>query len=56
MDMEEFHMIFTQSNELIHVVDCRSQEEYDVCHIAGSKRLVYLKRRNSFLGRMGETI
>lgn len=40
MDMEEFYIIFTRSNELIHVVDCRSQEEYDACHISGSKRLV----------------
>lgn len=40
MDMEEFYTIFTRSNELIHVVDCRSQEEYDACHISGSKRLV----------------
>ena len=41
MDMKEFHLIFTQSNELIQVVDCRSQEEYDACHISGSHRLVY---------------
>ena len=40
MDMKQFHMIFTQSNELIYVVDCRSQEEYDACHISGSHRLV----------------
>ena len=40
MDMDEFHMIFTRSNELIHVVDCRSQEEYDECHISGSYTLV----------------
>lgn len=40
MDMDEFHMIFTRSNELIHVVDCRSQEEYDECHISGSHTLV----------------
>ena len=38
--MEEFYMIFTRSNELIHVVDCRSQEEYDSCHISNSHRLV----------------
>lgn len=40
MDMKEFHLIFTQSNELIHVVDCRSQEEFDTCHISGAHRLV----------------
>lgn len=40
MDMDEFHVIFTRSNELIHVVDCRSQEEYDECHISGSHTLV----------------
>lgn len=34
IDMEEFHDIFTRSNELIHVVDCRTKEEYDSCHIS----------------------
>lgn len=40
MDMETFYDIFTRSNELIYVVDCRSQEEYDECHISGAKTLV----------------
>ena len=40
IDMEEFHDIFTRSNELIHVVDCRSKEEYDSCHISQAKSLV----------------
>ena len=47
--MEEFYMIFTRSNELIHVVDCRSQEENDSCHISGSHRLVFLIMIRLFL-------
>lgn len=43
MDMETFYMIFTRSNELIHVVDCRSQEEFDSCHISGSHTLVTIQ-------------
>lgn len=42
MDMDQFYLIFTRSNELIHVVDCRSQEEYDSCHISHAKTLVEL--------------
>ena len=38
--MKEFYMLFTRSNELIHVVDCRSQEEFDECHVCGSHTLV----------------
>ncbi|OAO18102.1 ribonuclease P subunit Rpp30 [Blastocystis sp. ATCC 50177/Nand II] len=39
MDMAEFYDLFTRSNELIHVVDCRSQEEFDECHISGAYTL-----------------
>lgn len=42
IDMEQFYLIFTRSNELIHVVDCRSQEEFDSCHISHAKTLVYM--------------
>lgn len=42
MDMDMFHLIFTQSNELIYVVDCRTKEEYDECHISGSRTYVFL--------------
>ena len=42
IDMEEFYMIFTRSNELIHVVDCRTQEEYDSCHICKAITYVYV--------------
>ena len=41
MDMDMFHLIFTQSNELIYVVDCRTKEEYDECHISGSRTYVF---------------
>lgn len=54
IDMEEFHMIFTRSNELIQVVDCRSQEEYDVCHISGSKRLVIVNSSSLLYRRNGK--
>ena len=42
LDMAEFYDLFTRSNELIHVVDCRSQEEFDECHISGAYTLVYI--------------
>ena len=60
--MEEFHDIFTRSNELIHVVDCRTKEEYDSCHISQAKSLEYYRLQNYgklpirtfFYSRIGE--
>ena len=40
INMDQFYFIFTRSNELIHVIDCRTQEEYDSCHISHAKTLV----------------
>ena len=59
MDMAEVYDLFTRSNELIHVVDCRSQEEFDECHISGAYTLVYIisplnPRRTTTLTRSGE--
>ena len=55
MDMAEFYDLFTRS----HVVDCRSQEEFDECHISGAYTLVYIisplnPRRTTTLTRSGE--
>ncbi|KAK8819448.1 hypothetical protein WA556_002438 [Blastocystis sp. ATCC 50177/Nand II] len=46
MDMAEFYDLFTRSNELIHVVDCRSQEEFDECHISGAYTLTITATRS----------
>ena len=60
MDMDMFHLIFTQSNELIYVVDCRTKEEYDECHISGSRTYVFHKltiishRKTIVVGMIGE--
>lgn len=37
---EDLYIIYTQSNELIEIVDARSTEEYKAKHIEGSKSLV----------------
>ena len=63
MDMGTFYDIFTRSNELIHIVDCRSQEEFDSCHISRSHTLEDyhshtewkgLPIRTFFVSRIGE--
>ena len=40
IEMEAFYRLYTQSDELITVVDCRSKEEYDSCHISNARFLV----------------
>lgn len=40
IDARELHMIFTRSNELIWIVDARSEEEFDRMHISGALSLV----------------
>ena len=40
IEMEQFYRLYTQSDELINVVDCRSKEEYDSCHISNAYHLV----------------
>ena len=40
MDARELHMIYTRSNELIWIVDARSEEEFDRMHISGAHSLV----------------
>ncbi|KAK8823679.1 hypothetical protein WA577_002598 [Blastocystis sp. JDR] len=39
MDARELHMIYTRSNELIWIVDARSEEEFDRMHISGAHSL-----------------
>lgn len=38
---EELYDIFTRSNELIQIVDARSEEEYKEAHISAAKSLVF---------------
>lgn len=40
MEMGSFYRLYTQSDELINVVDCRSKEEYDSCHISNARHIV----------------
>ena len=40
MDARELYVIRTQSNELIWIVDARSEEEYERMHISGAYSLV----------------
>ena len=37
---DELYMIFTQSNELIEIVDARSEDEYQTSHIESARSLV----------------
>ena len=40
IEMESFYRLYTQSDELINVVDCRSKEEFDSCHISNARHIV----------------
>ena len=42
--MDAFYRLYTQSDELINVVDCRSKEEYDSCHISNAYHIVLVTK------------
>ena len=44
IEMDAFYRLYTQSDELINVVDCRSKEEYDSCHISNAYHIVLVTK------------